>query len=161
MSKSLVATFILALLIAACHRAPAPAPKVEAPAASPEGVAEEASGNPELVADRSEAYRKCMAGDAAAAGTSSALEGCAMDELKVQDDAVDQALQALIAKQPAPDQALARQAQNAWSAFRDAECASRAAINEGGTIQPLVIATCKTDLAILRKEDLADQADNY
>lgn len=37
-------------------------------------------------------------------------------------------------------------AQRAWIAFRDAHCASEGLLYRGGSIAPLVVSTCKTDL---------------
>ncbi|TQS74014.1 DUF1311 domain-containing protein [Rhodobacteraceae bacterium] len=45
-------------------------------------------------------------------------------------------------------------AQRAWIAFRDADCAARAEQYAGGSIQPLIHATCMTELTERRTQDL-------
>ncbi len=48
-----------------------------------------------------------------------------------------------------------RGAQRAWIAFRDAACEVEAAVWEGGSMQPLIHATCMTRLTEARTGDLA------
>jgi uncharacterized protein YecT (DUF1311 family) len=48
-------------------------------------------------------------------------------------------------------------AQRAWIQFRDAECTSQTADNEGGSIHPLVFAGCRTRLTVARTRDLEAQ----
>ncbi|MBA8838074.1 lysozyme inhibitor LprI family protein [Ochrobactrum sp. RH2CCR150] len=43
-------------------------------------------------------------------------------------------------------------AQRAWIAFRDAECAFTTADASGGSIYPMLVASCKTDLTKQRNE---------
>ena len=47
-------------------------------------------------------------------------------------------------------------AQRAWIAFRDAECAFRAAQFEGGSIAPLIRSTCLAELTQQRTNMLID-----
>ncbi|MEM9552321.1 MAG: lysozyme inhibitor LprI family protein [Pseudomonadota bacterium] len=47
-------------------------------------------------------------------------------------------------------------AQRKWLAFRDAACASEVAPFQGGSIRPLVHATCLTRLTQRRTQDLAE-----
>ena len=45
-------------------------------------------------------------------------------------------------------------AERAWIAFRDAECAFSASGAEGGTIYPMTVSSCQTDLTTARTKDL-------
>lgn len=49
-----------------------------------------------------------------------------------------------------------REAQRAWLKYRDTHCASEGYMFRGGTMEPLIIATCKTRLTELRTKDLKD-----
>lgn len=45
-------------------------------------------------------------------------------------------------------------AQRAWIAFRDAECAFNAGNSSGGSIYPMLVASCKKDLTEQRNKQL-------
>lgn len=45
-------------------------------------------------------------------------------------------------------------AQRAWLTYRDAHCASEGNMFSGGSMEPLIISTCKTRLTELRIEQL-------
>lgn len=45
-------------------------------------------------------------------------------------------------------------AQRAWIAFRDAECGFNAGNSSGGSIYPMLVASCKTDLTEQRNKQL-------
>ena len=47
-----------------------------------------------------------------------------------------------------------RDAQRAWIAYRDADCAFRASAVEGGSAQPMVEAECRTEATTRRNADL-------
>lgn len=51
-------------------------------------------------------------------------------------------------------QDLLRQAERDWVAYRDAECAYRTAGSEGGSIHPLEIISCRTELTRVRTRAL-------
>lgn len=57
--------------------------------------------------------------------TTAGTVGCVAEELKVQDAALNAAYRTLTAGMNARQQAGLRNAQRAWIAFRDADCASR------------------------------------
>ncbi|WP_406720498.1 lysozyme inhibitor LprI family protein [Thioclava litoralis] len=46
------------------------------------------------------------------------------------------------------------QAQRAWIAYRDAACKAQGLEFEGGSLEPMVVAMCKTELTQRRSEDL-------
>lgn len=45
-------------------------------------------------------------------------------------------------------------AERAWIAYRDLACAAEGWPNHGGTVDPLVVSSCKTRLTTARAEDL-------
>lgn len=47
-------------------------------------------------------------------------------------------------------------AQRAWLSFRDAHCRSEGYYARGGSLEPLLVSTCKTDLTNARTKQLAD-----
>jgi uncharacterized protein YecT (DUF1311 family) len=53
-----------------------------------------------------------------------------------------------------------RTAQRAWITFRDAACAVETAVWEGGSMAPLIHATCMTRLTRARTTDLGLVAEN-
>lgn len=46
------------------------------------------------------------------------------------------------------------QAQRAWLRFRDAQCRTEGFAARGGSLEPLLVSTCKTRLTTRRTEDL-------
>ena len=56
-----------------------------------------------------------------------------------------------------PDSVLADSAQQAWLAYRRAQCRSEAAYVEGGTMQPIAMLGCMTRMAEERTEELREQ----
>ena len=84
------------------------------------------------------------------------LNECAVGNLKSADKALNEAYQALIAKQ---DEAASKQrlkaAQRAWIAFRDRECAFEVGPQEGGgTIWPMENAGCLEGITATRIREL-------
>lgn len=75
-------------------------------------------------------------------------------------DAADQRLNALYGeirqRLTGEDAKLARlrEAQRAWIAYRDAECAFRSSAVEGGSAQPMVEAQCRAEKTIGRNAEL-------
>lgn len=47
-----------------------------------------------------------------------------------------------------------RTAQRAWLAFRDAQCAFEGSESEGGTMQPMLVSGCKSEVTKARTEQL-------
>jgi uncharacterized protein YecT (DUF1311 family) len=80
------------------------------------------------------------------------LNKCAVENLKSADKALDEAYQALVAKQD--DAASKRRltaAQRAWVAFRDRECAFEVGPQEaGGTIWPTENSGCLEEMTATR-----------
>jgi uncharacterized protein YecT (DUF1311 family) len=84
------------------------------------------------------------------------LNKCAADNLKSADKALNEAYQALVAKQD--DAASKRRltaAQRAWIAFRDRECAFEVGPQEtGGTIWPMENSGCLEQITATRIREL-------
>ena len=79
--------------------------------------------------------------------------------MRLGPDALDAALNAAYAAAVArveggPQEALLRDAQRAWIAFRDAACDAEASLYEGGTFQPVAGTECRTRLTQARTGDL-------
>ena len=53
------------------------------------------------------------------------------------------------------------EAQRAWIAFRDAHCRSEGYDARGGSLEPLLVSTCKTRLTQARTEQLRELAVTY
>ena len=85
------------------------------------------------------------------------LNKCAMDNLKSADKALNEAYQALMAKQDdAASKQRLKQAQRAWIAFRDHECAFEVGPREGGgTIWPTEFGGCMEEITARRIRTLA------
>jgi len=52
-------------------------------------------------------------------------------------------------------------AQRAWITFRDAHCRSEGYVARGGSLEPLLVSTCKTALTEARTEQLRELAKTY
>lgn len=51
--------------------------------------------------------------------------------------------------------------QRAWIAYRDAHCRSEGYVARGGSLEPLLVSTCKTRLTQQRTEQLRELAQTY
>ena len=51
-------------------------------------------------------------------------------------------------------------AQRAWLSYRDAHCASEGYYARGGSLEPLLVATCKTQVTRARTQQLHELSDN-
>lgn len=103
-----------------------------------------------------------LAGGAAAAdcenmATQADMNRCAQDNLLKADEALNaeyrRARVSMGGLGSQADMAL-RDAQRAWVAFRDAACKAEGLLVEGGSMQPLMVATCQTRLTEARTADL-------
>lgn len=88
------------------------------------------------------AYEAWMSADAALNET----YAWAMERAKSMSDATAEAL---------------RTAQRAWIPYRDAACEAEGIIYEGGTIQPLILFTCKEHLTRQRTEEMRAVYEDY
>lgn len=53
------------------------------------------------------------------------------------------------------------EAQRAWITYRDAHCRSEGYFARGGSLEPLLVSTCKTALTLARTEQLRELAETY
>jgi uncharacterized protein YecT (DUF1311 family) len=86
-------------------------------------------------------------------GTTLGDEGCAERDILRQDAAVDAFVAVAWNKADAAGRAKLQAAEEAWSAYRKAECDRQSDIYRGGTEQAVVQALCTAQLT---KEHLAD-----
>ncbi len=90
--------------------------------------------------------------DCGALPTQSEINRCAADTLARLDADLDQAYREAMTQ--LADDATSRErlaaARDAWRAYRDADCAFVDLPTEGGSIQPMVTANCRADLARMR-----------
>lgn len=87
-----------------------------------------------------------------------ALNQCAADEYAAADQVLN-ATYKQIAKRLSDDQPaleLLKKAQRAWFTFRDEECAFSSSAARGGSIEPMIIANCKTRITNDRNKQLLD-----
>ncbi|RIY02782.1 DUF1311 domain-containing protein [Aureimonas flava] len=88
--------------------------------------------------------------------TQTALTHCAAADADAADETLN-ALYGQVRERLADDRGgldLLRDAQRAWIAYRDAECAFRASAVQGGSAQPMVEAQCLADTSRARSADL-------
>lgn len=98
-----------------------------------------------------------FARDCADAATQSDMTACYGDAFKAADKALN-ATYARIGQRLRDDpdtKKLLVTAERAWVAFRDAECAFSASGAEGGTIFPMTVSICMTELTKARTAQLA------
>jgi uncharacterized protein YecT (DUF1311 family) len=93
--------------------------------------------------------------DCAAATATVELSFCASQRLEAADAALNYAYEAAVAAARGYEggqEALLREAQRAWIAFRDAACSAEGSLYEGGTMQPLVGTDCLVRLTDRAKD---------
>lgn len=94
--------------------------------------------------------------DCATATAQQDMNWCAAEEYRVADAALNAERKMTVdwAREAGLEEDL-RGAQRAWITFRDAACGVEAAVWEGGSMEPLIHATCMTRLTEARTADLA------
>jgi len=85
---------------------------------------------------------------------------CAVDAYKKSDAELNRAYKALRGTLKEDDNGTKKliAAQRAWIAFRDAECSYRGARTEGGSVHPMIINQCLSDLTRDRTRVLTQSA---
>lgn len=81
-------------------------------------------------------------------------EPAAAASFKKADAALNATYAQLMAKLSGRSGQKLKLAQRAWIAFRDAECALQGSAVEGGSAQPMVVATCMAGLTEQRVREL-------
>lgn len=93
--------------------------------------------------------------DCARAMTQQDMNLCAAEEYRAADAMLNAEWRATLdVAKNAGLEAQLRAAQRAWIAYRDAACSVEAAVWEGGSMAPLIHATCLTRLTRTRTDDL-------
>ena len=79
---------------------------------------------------------------------------CAGVDFQAADAKLNAAYKDLVGRNDEKSNRLLQTAQRAWIAFRDAECAYSTADSEGGSIHPMEISQCLTELTNERTKQL-------
>jgi uncharacterized protein YecT (DUF1311 family) len=105
--------------------------------------------------------------DCSSALTQADMNRCASRDFLRADAALNKVYDELrrAMSEDADRQSLLTKAQRAWLALRDAECDFRTAESRGGSIYPLLVQQCRTELTVRRTGELQShlacvQADN-
>jgi uncharacterized protein YecT (DUF1311 family) len=93
------------------------------------------------------------------AATQMELDYCAGLDFKAADAKLNALYQGLMAKYNTNNQALLRDAEEKWLAWRDAECAYETALTVGGTIHPMLETECDSAETNDRIKELERQRD--
>jgi uncharacterized protein YecT (DUF1311 family) len=93
-----------------------------------------------------------------AAQTQTEMNDQAGRDYKQADRQLNDTYNALLAKLSADGKASLREAERAWIAFRDRECAFETMGSAGGSIHSMVVAQCATRLTGERIKELKDQS---
>ena len=83
---------------------------------------------------------------------------CAGEDFQAADAKLNQAYKDLVGRNDDNSRKLLQVAQRAWIAFRDAECAYTTAGSEGGSIHPMEVSQCLTNLTEQRTKQLTSSA---
>jgi uncharacterized protein YecT (DUF1311 family) len=83
------------------------------------------------------------------------IEGCAEHQIVRLDQRINDAAKALYDAMPAHAQSDFASAQQAWVAYRRAECLSESDANAGGSLAAVTFANCEVRLDRQRASDLA------
>ncbi|RJT41106.1 lysozyme inhibitor LprI family protein [Mesorhizobium waimense] len=83
---------------------------------------------------------------------------CAGTEYQAADAKLNAAYKDLVGRNDDKTNKLLQTAQRAWVAFRDAECAYTTADSEGGSIHPMEVSQCLTELTDQRIKQLTSGA---
>lgn len=86
------------------------------------------------------------------ATSQAALNECAGNDYKKQDDLLNQTYKEAMKLATETQKTQLKAAQNAWIAFRDADCAFLTSGADGASVAPMVHAQCMTDKTRERTE---------
>jgi uncharacterized protein YecT (DUF1311 family) len=82
------------------------------------------------------------------------MNRCAAKDADVADAELNQVYRQLGNKSEAHEKELLRDAERAWVAFRDKECAYENIADEGGSIYPMSVANCLAEKTRARTKEL-------
>jgi len=93
-----------------------------------------------------------------AAQTQSEMNACAAREYQKHDAEMQEIYSRLLSRLTDPRQkSLLREAEDAWIAYRDKQCEFQSSGTAGGTIHPLIEATCLDEKTAVHVAELARQ----
>jgi len=95
----------------------------------------------------------------ATAETQYAMDVCAGQDFKKADDALNTLYKQMLPRYEAADQALIKDAERKWLAYRDAECAFDSNSTIGGSFHPTAETMCRTEKTEARVKELKTQLD--
>ncbi len=87
------------------------------------------------------------------------MNACYARQLKVADTALNSVYNKLMGKLGDKAKARLREAEQAWIAYRDKECAFETMGTEGGSIHNAMLAACLRRITDAHTKELKDQAD--
>jgi uncharacterized protein YecT (DUF1311 family) len=87
------------------------------------------------------------------------MRECFDRAFRAADAELNRVYAALQRKSDSRGRTLLRSSQRAWIAYRDAECRFRASESEGGTLYPVELLSCRTDLTKDRTRELRKSLD--
>ena len=88
------------------------------------------------------------------ATTQAAMNACAAARMRAADSGLNAAYGAVLHRLAPAAQTRLREAERAWVAFRDAECAFRASGSDGGSAAAMVATDCRRELTEARAKSL-------
>ena len=87
------------------------------------------------------------------------MNACFEREYREADAELNKTYEALRDRVSSTGRETLRDAQRAWIAYRDAQCAFESAGTEGGSIHPTIVAICRTELTRTQTRRLRRQLD--
>lgn len=89
--------------------------------------------------------------------TQAEMNICANQELQKADAALNAAYKQLLAKTSPEGQASLRKAEKSWIAYRDNQCAFETLGTADGSIHPMMVSECETELTQAQAKRLSAQ----
>jgi uncharacterized protein YecT (DUF1311 family) len=132
--------------------APAPTPPAVQPQVSIPPTAAPEPTTAEIEARYTPHYDHCLNTGDAAEGVTPAMAGCVVEELSLQDGALNAEYQRVMRLLAEPQRTALRDAQRQWIADRDQSCAEAA--NSGGTIDMIERPACHLSETVKRTIEL-------
>lgn len=97
------------------------------------------------------AYDECLE---SSNGVTVTLRRCANEELRRQDSRLNRLYRKLLERSEPHRREKLKSAQLAWIQLRDRQCEYEAALEQDGTIWPLIITSCHIDFTIRRADQM-------
>jgi uncharacterized protein YecT (DUF1311 family) len=87
----------------------------------------------------------------------SEMNTCFDVRFKAADAAREKAFLELMVRLDEKQEKALREVEDAWATYRDKHCAFIGSATEGGSVQPMIVSMCLTDLTELRAKELNAQ----